>query len=109
MYRLTDVYGDLLFKFENDNSILDAGNKRVGSVQNGVVCDSNGTPTRVTVQGNEIVWNGVNPGPVVSVTGNVIVDVGDGNTPAGIVVGTNEDAQRMIAAAAYWEFILSKT
>jgi hypothetical protein len=109
MYRLTDVYSELLLKFENDNSILDTKDKKVGSVTNGVVCDVSGTPTRVTVKGNEIIWNGVNPGPVLSVTGNVIVDIGDGNTPTAIVVGTNADAERMIAAAAYWEFFLSKT
>jgi hypothetical protein len=108
MYSLTGVEHELIFTFENDGSILDAQNKKLGSVINGAVCDLDGTPARVTVEGDAIVWHGVNPGPVLRVTGSVVVQV-DGNTPQAIVVGAKNHAERMIAAAAYWQFVWSMT
>ena len=108
MYTLTDVYNNLLFTFEDKGSIRDRAGKALGFVKGGVVCDPDGTPTRVTVQGNTLVWNGVNPGPVIELYGVVVYDIGD-QIPAGIVVGPANPAQCLIAGAAYWEFVLSRT
>ncbi len=110
MYTLKDTNNEaVMFSFENDGSILNERGRVLGSVRDGVVCDKDGTPTRVTVEGNAIVWHGVNPGPVVRAYGVIIVDVGDGNTPVGIVEGARSNAEIMIAAAAYWEFVLMYT
>lgn len=114
MYALLDTTGEVLLQFKNDESIVDAKNKKIGFVKDGIVCDSNGTPTRVTIDGDQIVWHGVNPGPVLQVTGILVNDVNSNYTTDAIVVGdpkitATSMSERMIAAAAYWEFFYSKT
>jgi hypothetical protein len=108
MYALNDTYNNLLFRFNDDGSIVGSSGELLGSVRDGVVCDLDGNPTRVTVNGYDVVWHGANPGPVVRLYGVIVFAVGE-NVPAGIVVGAATDAERMIAAVAYWEFVLSET
>jgi hypothetical protein len=108
MYTLTDAYLNLVFTFADDGSILDLHNKKIGSVANGTVYDLDGTQARASIEGDKVLWHGVNPGPQLSLFGAVILQV-DGGTPVAIVVGADNDGQRMIAALAYWEFAWSVT
>jgi len=113
VYSLLDDFGNVIFNFKDDGAIVDAGDKKIGFVKDGNVFDLGGTPTRATISGSEIMWNGVNPGPQLQVIG-ILVNQIAGNTTEAIVVGgagiaaTSMD-ERMIAALAYWEFVWSQT
>ncbi len=105
MYKLDDTFGNVVFTFEDDGRILDRDARVVGSVRNGVVCDKDGTPTRATVKGNEIDFNGHAD---LRVSGDKVLQA-DGNDEQAVIVGATTRDQRMIAAAAYWEFSWSLT
>ena len=114
MYQLQDIYNDTIFAFR-DEAIFDRDDNKIGIITNGKVCDLDGTPTRVTVEGENVVWHGVNPGPVIGVPGfgNVVVETdstaGKMVNLVGIIVGASSNDERMIAAVAYWEFVESRT
>jgi hypothetical protein len=113
VYSLLDDFGNVIFNFKDDGSIVNSGDKKIGFVKDGNVFDLDGTPSRATISGSEIVWSGVNPGPQLQVIGILVNEI-TGNTTDAIVVGGSGIAatsvgERMIAALAYWEFVWSKT
>jgi hypothetical protein len=104
MYTLNDTFQNVIFTFEHGGKILDRDGRIIGHVRNGVVCDKQGNPTRAKVDGANIDFNG----PDLTVSGDKVLQF-DGGDEQAVIVGATTQAQRMIAAAAYWEFSWSLT
>jgi hypothetical protein len=108
MFQVDDPYGNIIFTFLHE-IILDRSDNVLGFVRDGVVCDKDGTPTRCSVVGTDIMFLAPGTGQetiALSVDGTNIIDSG---TVGAVVVDAKSQAEIMLGAAAYWEFVWSLT
>ena len=108
MYQLDDQYGNMFITI-SDDIVRDRNHKVLGSIRHGVVCDKDGTPTRCSIEGNNVMFlaPATNTETVaLTVSGTNIMDSG---TVGAVVVGATSEKEIMLAAAAYFEFVWSLT
>lgn len=106
MYAVNDPGGGIFILRLVGEDIYGHGGRLLGYVRNGVVCDKDGSPTRAIINGANIDFPQKGSTCLV-VEENNVLDT-DGELEA-VVVGTSNQAERMIAAAAYWEFVWSQS
>jgi hypothetical protein len=104
VYALNDPYGNIIFRFVGEE-IYDRDGAVFGYIRNGVVCDKDDSPTRAVIDGTSVEFPQGSTALVVE--GNNVLDTS--GVVEAVVVGTSNPAERMLAAAAYWEFFWSRT